>query len=148
MKTRKTKTGANRDGDEGKINYVHVSAIATRVFCEYMHQNRIQSDGKLRAADNWKKGMPFSWYKKSFLGHLQDFKMLEEGNVVLENGKELTLFDTLMGAKFNFDGMIHVVMKGHKFDRKYTNGALKKEFNKRFTQELKKEKETKDKDSI
>ena len=129
---RKTKTGAIRNNDKGKIDYVHISSIADRCFCEYMHAHMTQADGKIREADNWKKGMPFKWYKKSFLGHIQDVKMLMEGNNVMEDGKAIEIFEALMGAKFNMDGMIHTLMKGYKFDRKFTKGELKVEFNKRF----------------
>lgn len=138
---RKTKTGATRNNDDGKINYVHSSVLVERVYCEYMHGNRFQSDGKMRDADNWKKGMPWKWYKKSFLGHIQDVKMLMEGNKVFEDGKEVTLFNAILGARFNLDGMIHTAMDGYECDRKFTDGKIKKEFNKRFASELKKEKE-------
>ena len=135
---RKTKTGGTRSDDEGKIDYVHCSALVERVHCEYMHGHRTKADGKMREADNWKKGMPWAWYRKSFLGHVQDIKMLMEGNKVFEDGKEVTFFDAVFGLKFNIDGLVHTTMKGYICDRKFTDGKIEREFNERFMRELKK----------
>ena len=129
---RKFKTKATRDSDDGKINYAHISAIADRMYCEYMHSNRIQKNGKLRAADNYKLGMPFKVFLKSFNGHLQDLKLLLEGVEVMEGKKQLTFFDAIMGIRFNLDGLMMETMRGKKLERKYTDGELKYEFNKSF----------------
>lgn len=145
---RKTKTGATRNDDSGKINFIHISACAERTFCEYMHSQRFTKDGGYRSADNWKRGMPFKWYKKSFLGHIQDIKMLLEGSKVFEDGKEVTLFEAMFGSRFNFDGMVHVLMKDYDFERKYTDGVVKEEFNKRLLAALKEEQEEREKESV
>jgi len=124
--------GATRSNDEGKIDYAHISALADRVWCEYMHEHRIQEDGKLREPDNYKKGMPLKWNIKSFRGHFKDFELLLEGHKVTENGKEKDLFESILGMEFNLKGMIISTMTGAVIDRKYTNGKLKDDFNRRF----------------
>lgn len=133
---RKFKTGGTRSNDDGKIDYAHLSALADRIWCEYMHFHRLQEDGKLREPDNYKRGMPFHTYRKSFLGHLQDFKLLLEGVDVREKNVPKDFFDSLMGIRFNLQGMAIETMRGAIIDRKYTKGALRKEFNKRFKQKL------------
>ena len=66
-------SGATRDTDEGKLDWEgFVSPVAMRFFAEYMHKHRHQSDGTLRDADNWQKGMPRRQYMKSLIRHTWD----------------------------------------------------------------------------
>jgi hypothetical protein len=66
-------SGATRDTDEGKLDWEgFISPVAMRVFSEYMHLHRLQSDGTLRTADNWQKGMPRRQYIKSLIRHTWD----------------------------------------------------------------------------
>ena len=47
-------TGATRDTDQNKLDPEgFLSPMVMKCFFEYMHKNRKQSDGKLRASDNW-----------------------------------------------------------------------------------------------
>ena len=47
-------TGATRDSDENKIDFEgFLSPLVLERYAEYMHENRIQSDGTLRGSDNW-----------------------------------------------------------------------------------------------
>jgi hypothetical protein len=63
-------TGATRDTDSGKLDYEgFLSPQALVAFAEYMHKNRIQSDGSLRSSDNWQKGIPQDEYIKSAWRH-------------------------------------------------------------------------------
>lgn len=69
-KMRKFDTGATRDNDADKPDYE--GFLSPEVLAEYgrfMHKNRKQSDGKLRASDNWQKGIPKDQYMKSAWRH-------------------------------------------------------------------------------
>lgn len=124
--------GGTRSDDDGKIDYAHLSALADRVWCEYMHEHRIQENGELREPDNYKKGLSLESYKKSLRGHMQDLNLILEGHKVFEKGKEVTPFDAIMAIRFNVQGVIIETMRDYKIDRKYTNGKMKADFNKRF----------------
>lgn len=137
---RKTSTGGTRSNDEGKIDYRHLSAVYERMWCEYMHEHRIQEDGNLRDADNYKKGLEFEWYLKSLLGHIQDLKLLMEGVGVAENGKPKDFFEAVMAIAFNLQGLVIETMRGETIDRKFTNGDLKQLFIKNFYTKLNEEK--------
>ncbi len=64
-------TGATRDTAEGKLDYEGFMDPGTlRVYAEYMHKHRVQSNGALRASDNWQKGIPLTVYMKSLVRHL------------------------------------------------------------------------------
>jgi hypothetical protein len=50
-------TGATRDTDDGKLDYeAFLSPLVIERYARYMHQHRVQADGKLRDGDNWQKG--------------------------------------------------------------------------------------------
>lgn len=64
-------SGATRDSDDGKLDYEgFLHPLVLQAFAEYMHKNRIQSDGSLRDSDNWQKGIPQDAYMKSLLRHV------------------------------------------------------------------------------
>jgi hypothetical protein len=63
-------TGATRDTDEGKLDFEgFLSPTVLQRYAEYMHENRLQADGKLRDSDNWQKGIPMDAYVKSGWRH-------------------------------------------------------------------------------
>lgn len=63
-------TGATRDTDEGKLDFeAFFSPLVLERYAEYMHLCRTQSDGNLRAGDNWQNGMPKKVYMKSGWRH-------------------------------------------------------------------------------
>jgi len=65
-KSRTFDTGATRDTDEGKYDYEgFLSPLVIERFGQYMDKHRHQSDGNLRASDNWQKGIPQDQYMKS-----------------------------------------------------------------------------------
>lgn len=67
-------TGATRDSEDGKLDYEgFLSPLALRRYAEYMHKHRTQSDGNVRASDNWQKGIPYTAYMKSLWRHLVEF---------------------------------------------------------------------------
>ncbi len=70
---RKFDTGATRDDDESKMDYEgFLSPLVLAEYARYMHTHRLQADGKLRASDNWQKGIPRDAYMKSMFRHFMD----------------------------------------------------------------------------
>ena len=54
---RNFKGGATRDDNKGKPDYEgFLSPLVIEAYGKYMHKNRLQADGKIRASDNWQKG--------------------------------------------------------------------------------------------
>ena len=101
-------TGATRDTDEGKLDYEgFLSPLVLRRYAEYMHENRIQSDGKLRDSDNWQKGIPKDQYMKSMWRHFVDIWFCHRG---LMAGIEHALCALL----FNVMGLLHETLKEKK----------------------------------
>ena len=64
------KSGATRDTDQGKLDYEgFLSPQVLKRFAEYMHKNRVQSDGSYRDSDNWQLGIDKQAYMKSMFRH-------------------------------------------------------------------------------
>jgi hypothetical protein len=98
-------SGATRDTTEGKPEpWGFTSAMVEKIFCEYMDMHRTQSDGSLRASDNWKKGFDLDSYWHSMSRHVLDFRLLWEG----WDGEARTdyMIEALCGIKFNVDALI------------------------------------------
>lgn len=103
-------TGATRDTDSGKYDYEgFLSPVVLQRFAKYMHQHRIQSDGKLRDADNWQKGMPVDEYTKSLIRHVMDLWLIHDGYAAVrpENGERVEYEDTLCAILFNVQGLLY-----------------------------------------
>lgn len=107
-------TGATRDTDEGKLDYEgFLSEPVLRRYAEYMHKNRIQSDGNVRDSDNWQKGMPIVQYMKSLWRHFMDvWRHHRHG---LSHPEQAADWDAeeeaLCGVMFNSMGMLHELLK-------------------------------------
>lgn len=100
-------TGATRDSDDGKLDYEgFLSPIVIQRYSEYMHKHRLQSDGELRASDNWQHGIPKDAYIKSGWRHFMDWWMEHRGYPSREG-----LIDALCGVLFNAMGYLHEVLK-------------------------------------
>lgn len=116
-KVRQFKTGATRDRDENKLNYTGFdNPFVQKRYAEFMHRNRVPSDGAVRAADNWQKGIPRQAYMESLERHFMEVKLMHES---LRPGKRLRmsvdeeqLLDNLMAIVFNAKGMALEIMKG------------------------------------
>lgn len=97
-------TGATRDTAEGKPEYGgFISPLVWKRFGEYMHKHREQSDGSLRASDNWQKGIPVRVYLESLLRHVMDiwlhiFKFRHNAREGYQ--------DALCAAMFNIQGLL------------------------------------------
>lgn len=102
-KVREFNTGATRDTEEGKLDYEgFLSPRVIRAFGEYMNKHRKQSDGSLRASDNWQKGIPRDVYIKSLWRHFFDIWTEHRGL-----GSREGMMDALMGTLFNVMGYAH-----------------------------------------
>lgn len=116
-------TGATRSTAEGKIDYEgHISPAVLQVFGEYMNEHRVQRDGRLRASDNWQKGIPVSAYMKSLVRHTFELWRMWRGGEVRNpdaGGQVFTLREVLCAILFNVMGIIFELEKtgnlGHTF---------------------------------
>lgn len=99
-KTRTFVTGATRDTDEGKLDFEgFLSPFALQAYAEYMHKHRVQSDGSLRASDNWQKGIPVEQYVKSLWRHFfAVWKGWRQGKIEVED---------VCALLFNGMGVLH-----------------------------------------
>lgn len=99
-------SGATRDNDDNKIDYWGFSSpYADRAYGEYMTRHRLQADGKLRASDNWKQGIPVDSYQRSLYRHVQDFKL------AVEIGDLNSAIDVAQAIRFNVQGWTHEMLK-------------------------------------
>lgn len=109
-------TGATRDTDEGKYDYTgFLSHDVLERFAEYMHKNRKQSDGKLRSAGNWKKGIPLDVYMESKFRHFMDTWGFHKSGIDSYDMKELE--DALCGELFNTMGYLLTIIQARKAER-------------------------------
>ena len=92
---RQFETGATRDTENGKFDYEgFINPLVTYEYGKYMHKHRKQSDGNLRASDNWQKGINRDAYIKCLVRHCEDLKCLHRGYFVYkirEIGAEHTI---------------------------------------------------------
>lgn len=106
-KVREFDTGANRDTDEGKLDYEgFLSPAVLKRYAEYMHKHRFQSDGQLRDSDNWQKGIPQDAYMKSAWRHFHDW-WSEHRGIESKEGKE----EAICALIFNAMGYLHEELK-------------------------------------
>jgi len=113
---RKFDTGATRDTSTGKHDYCgFLSPEVLEEFGAYMHKHRHQADGGLRAADNWKKGIPREVYIESLFRHFIHLWKLHQGLEARdEKGNLVTLKDTLGAMLFNVQGYFFEFLKAEK----------------------------------
>lgn len=107
---RNFKTGATRDTDQGKLDFEgFLSPLVLERFAQYMNKNRVQADGKLRASDNWQKGIPKDAYIKSGWRHFYDWWALHRGIK-----REVDIEEALCAVMFNAMGYLHEELNGRK----------------------------------
>lgn len=100
-------TGATRDTAEDKPDYHgYLSPLVIERFGAYMLRHQKQADGKMRASDNWKKGMPKDAYIKSGFRHFMDWWMEHDGY----GGRE-DIEEALCALLFNVSGYLHEHLK-------------------------------------
>lgn len=104
---REFETGATRNLDDDKFDYEgFFSPLVLARRAEYMHKHRKQADGKLRASDNWQKGIPLDAYMKSGWRHFFEVWTIHRGYGVND-----LLEDALCALMFNVEGYLHEVLK-------------------------------------
>ena len=116
QKIRTFDTGATRDDDTNKLDYEgFLSPLVLIRYAEYMHKNRLQSNGKLRDSDNWQKGIPIEQYMKSKFRHFMSTWELYREMINPESylGEELyeELEESLCAELFNTMGMLHELLR-------------------------------------
>lgn len=111
-RARKFDTGATRSPDTGRYDPEgYLSPIVIERLCEYMQKHQYQSDGKLRASDNWQKGMPRETYIKGLLRHALHLWTRHRGYVVADRGAAADLEEDLCALLFNAQGYLFELLK-------------------------------------
>ena len=101
-------TGANRDLDNGKLDYEgFLSPLALRAYATFMHFNRSLADGSTRASDNWQKGIPKDVYVKSGWRHWMALWSIHRG----WGAAKETIVWAACGVLFNVSGLLHELLK-------------------------------------
>jgi len=111
MTTRTFDTGANRDTDEGKLDYeAFLSPLVLERYAQYLHEHRKLPDGTMRDGDNWQKGMPLSVYMKSAWRHFMVMWKIHrgfyEGNLSLK-----VMEDAICAVIFNASGYLYELLR-------------------------------------
>lgn len=100
-------TGATRDDDDSKLDYEgFLSPRTLERYAQYMHEHRLQADGKLRPSDNWQRGIPQDAYMKSLWRHMVAVWKVHRG---LDDLTDIE--DSLCGVIFNAFGYLHELLK-------------------------------------
>jgi hypothetical protein len=98
MPITKFKTGAIRDTQEGKVDFIEtISWTALRRYGEYMTEKK-----KKYGCGNFKKGITIESYEKSLVRHIQ--KYLENK---YEDGQQEVDQDHIAAIVFNAFGIMH-----------------------------------------
>ena len=101
-------TGATRDTAEDKPDYEgYLSPLVLRRYGEYMLGHQTQSDGEMRASDNWQKGMPLNVYMKSLWRHLMALWTIHRCYKNMTVSKE----EALCAIIFNASGYLHELLR-------------------------------------
>lgn len=99
-------TGATRDQNANKYDFGGFTCpLVLERFAEYMHKHRLLPDGTLRAADNWKKGIPLAAYAESEWRHHLDFQKAHQGLPAPD------IEDSICALIFNLQGYLHERLK-------------------------------------
>lgn len=105
-------TGATRDTDQDKLNYVKaLSPIVIDCYINYLGRHRKQPGGSMRDWDNWKSGIPKDVYLESQDRHHRAVWKLHQGFPAHDNYGPVTLKDSLCGVIFNAMGFLHEILK-------------------------------------
>lgn len=111
---RKFGTGATRDTAEGKLDFeAFLCPLVLKRYAEYLNANRKQSDGSLRAGDNWQKGIPLATYMKSKFRHFVDTWLLHRNR---HSHVSVSIETSLCAELFNTMGYLHEVLKAKSVD--------------------------------
>ena len=103
-------SGAYRDQNDDKLDYEGFlsPAVLTR-YAEYMHKNRKQSDGNMRDADNWQRGIPRKVYMKSLWRHFMDMWTRHRKGATADDDE---MQEVVCSVIFNAMGYLHEMLEG------------------------------------
>jgi len=105
-------TGATRSSEQGRYDPEgFLSPIVLERFCEYMHKHRTQSDGTLRASDNWQRGMPRETYIKGMWRHFLHLWTRHRGFEVRDYMAAGNIEEDLCALMFNVQGYLFEILK-------------------------------------
>lgn len=107
-------TGATRDSNDTKLAYTgFFSPLVLNRRAHYMHAHRVQADGNVREANNWKKGMSPEVYLESMFRHVMDLWILQEGGSFIDVNTDegFQVEEALCAIMFNAEGMLHEILK-------------------------------------
>lgn len=105
-------SGATRSPDSARIDPEgFLSPIVIERFCEYMTKHRVQSDGALRASDNWQKGIPLESYMKGLWRHFLHLWSRHRNWQVRDEGAAEDREEDLCALLFNVQGYLHELIK-------------------------------------
>lgn len=105
-------TGATRSLDAERVDPEGVlSPLAIERYGEYMGKHRRQSDGTLRATDNWQKGIPLPAYMKGMWRHVLHLWQRHRGWTVVDPKAADDIEEDLCAIIFNAQGYLHEILK-------------------------------------
>lgn len=123
---RKFGTGATRDNEEGKLDYIRaLSPIVLKRFVQYMDKHRNLPDGTKRDFDNWKEGIPREICMSSLGRHYWAAWLISHGFQETDNDGPVELEDALCGIMFNTMCILLEELK----ERNYGKGQKEKSNN-------------------
>lgn len=106
---RQFESGATRDQDSDKLDYEgFLSPLVLREYAVYMHRHRKQSDGAMRASDNWMKGIPLDAYMKSGFRHFMDWWQCHRSPY---GANPQVLMESLCALMFNIQGYLYEYLR-------------------------------------
>lgn len=111
---RQFSTGATRNLSTTKVNPAKcLSPLVIQRYSEYMRDMRRQSDGTLRADDNWKKGMTLESFMESGQRHNLHWWMIDSGvpYVSEDDGHSIDIEEACCALMFNVMGYLHETIK-------------------------------------
>jgi len=107
---REFETGATRSSDKDKLDYEgFLSPLVLERYAQYMHKHRQQLDGRLRASDNWQKGIPRNEYIKSAWRHLMCWWLIHRESKAAPS-PNVELEDCLCALLFNVMGYLYELL--------------------------------------
>ena len=98
---------AERDDPEG-----YLSPLAIQRYCAYLTKHRVQTDGAVRASDNWQLGIPLAAYMKGMWRHFLHLWLRHRGWPVTDPKAGADIEEDLCAILFNAQGMLHELLKG------------------------------------
>ena len=98
-------SGATRDTDLNKLDYeAFLSPLVLKRYAEYLNKHRRQSDGTIRAGDNWQKGIPKTEYMKSAFRHFMTWWTMHRSG---QDFSTEDFQDSMCALMFNVMGYLH-----------------------------------------